>query len=82
MTNLNCCSQTSALRKVRHAPRLSKNYYSTHSKLLDNRGKTYDRNNTHYTVNNSHLTENNNQWHHSILAKKNYDLALAELDKE
>ena len=62
MTNLNCCSQTSALRKVRHAPRLSKNYYSTHSKLLDNRGKTYDRNNTHYTVNNSHLTENNNQY--------------------
>jgi transketolase len=28
------------------------------------------------------FTENNNQWHHSILAKKNYDLALAELDKE
>ena len=57
--DIRCCPQTTALRRNRRATRISKTYYTTHSKYLDNRSKSYERNNTHYHIENNNYRSNN-----------------------
>ncbi len=58
MENNFCCDQTKALRRNRYVSKLPKTYYSSHSKYLDNRSKTFERNNMHYSTNETNKENN------------------------